>query len=98
MSTLFECREVPLAAFVAMLPEGVRPGKIRCWSAPSDLGGDLPQAIWLLRDSPNLDWIAPYNGPWSCLPLDWKCFRSLGIHRANFPAVQTKSHMQTKLC
>ena len=32
------------------------------------------------------------------MPLDRECFCSLGIHRANFPAVQTNGHMQTMLC
>ena len=59
-------------------------------NAPSGSGGGLPQAIWPLRDSPNLDWIAPDNRHWPCLPLDWKCFCSPEILCANFPAVQTK--------
>ena len=57
-----------------------------------------PRLFGLLRDSSNLDWVAPDNGPRSGLPRDWKYLCSLGIHRANFSAVQTKSHMQTKLC
>ena len=56
-----------------------------------------PRLFGLLRESTNLDWIAPDNGPWSCLPLDWKYFCSPDIPRANFPAVQTKSPMQTML-
>ena len=57
-----------------------------------------PWLLGIVRDSPNLDLTALDNGPWSGLPLDWKSFCSSGIHRANFPAIQTNSRMQTKLC
>ena len=83
---------------VAMPPEDVWSGKIRCRNAPSDSGGDLPQAIWHPWEIPliltGLPQMIDHD---HAVPLDWRYFCSQDIHRANFPAVQTKIHMQTKL-
>ena len=57
----------------------------------------FPKLVGLLRDSLNLDWTAPDDGPRSCLPLGWECFCSSDILRANFFVVRTKSHVQTML-
>ena len=67
MSMLSGCREVPLSV------ELCSHITIRCLivqdllleflsNAPSDLGGDLPQDVWPLRDSLNLDWTSPNDG------------------------------------
>ena len=102
MSTLSECRELSLS--VALCCYTTRRCSILQDSllkflpnASSDSDGDLPLAVWLLRDSLNLDLTAPDDRQWSRLPLDWKCFCSLDIRRANFYTVQTNSHMQAML-
>ena len=69
MSTFSECREVPLllcchATRRCLVMQDLLLEFLS--NAPSDLGGDLPQAIWHLRDSMNLDLTAPDDGQWSC--------------------------------
>ena len=56
---LSECRELPLLEVLPRYQKMFGHARFVAGSAPSDSGGDLPQAIWPLRDSPNLDWTAP---------------------------------------
>ena len=64
--TLSGCRELSLCC-VAAIPEDVclimQDSLLEFMSnAPIDSDGDLPQAIWHLRDSLNLDLTAPDDG------------------------------------
>ena len=98
MSMLSGCREVPLsvalcchqkifdqARFVVGMPQVTQ----------AEICPRLFGLLEILRILIGLPQMMDHD---HVMPLDWKCFCSLGIHRANFPVVQTKSHMQTKLC
>ena len=67
MSTFSGCRELSLS--VVLCCHTTRRSSFYRPMPLSDPDGDLPQVVWPLRDSPNLDLTAPDDGQWSCLPL-----------------------------
>ena len=75
--------------------------RICCWNScpipPSNSDGDLSLAIWHLWEIPwILTWLPQMVDNDHVMPLDWKCFCSLGIHRANFPAIFKQTYTISK--